>query len=98
MKKVNVIEKVEDIKEKLLRIKNEICIIHNRRTKDNFIVTFEKNLEFIRDHLSVISEEDFTNLKKIEFIVSDDSYLVGKNGQNDHLRPEQIDHPFAGAK
>ncbi len=23
--------------------------------------------------------------------------LDGKNGQNDHLRPEQIDHPFAGA-
>jgi hypothetical protein len=23
--------------------------------------------------------------------------FIGKNGQNDHLRPEQIDHPFAGA-
>jgi len=23
--------------------------------------------------------------------------LNGKNGQNDHLRPEQKDHPLAGA-
>jgi hypothetical protein len=23
---------------------------------------------------------------------------AGKNGQNDHLRPEQRDHPLAGAK
>ena len=22
--------------------------------------------------------------------------LIGKNGQNDHLRPEQKDHPLAG--
>jgi hypothetical protein len=23
--------------------------------------------------------------------------IIGKNGQNDHLRPEQRDHPLAGA-
>jgi hypothetical protein len=25
------------------------------------------------------------------------TYLAGKNGQNDHLKPEQKDHPLAGA-
>ena len=25
------------------------------------------------------------------------SGIIGKNGQNDHLRPEQKDHPLAGA-
>ena len=25
------------------------------------------------------------------------STIIGKNGQNDHLRPEQKDHPLAGA-
>ena len=76
MIKVRVDNEVDDIKIKLLPIKNEICIVHNRRVKDDCIVTFNQNLEFISNCLSVISLEDFNDEKRSEFIGSDDDIVM----------------------
>jgi len=40
-----------------------------------------------QEHFYTILEKQVTEVEAI----------AGKNGQNDHLRPEQKDHPFAGA-
>lgn len=76
MIKVRVDNDVDYIKIKLLPIKNEICIVHNRRVKDDYIVTFDKNLEFISNCLFVISLEDFNDEKRSEFNDSDDDIVM----------------------
>lgn len=84
MLKITVNEDIENIKFKLLPIKNEICIVHNRRIKNDFIVTFGSNLEFIKNQLSVMSVEDYTEEKRIEFIMSDNDIVIV--GREDFLK------------
>lgn len=76
MIKIRVDNEIDDIKIQLLPIKNEICIVHNRKVKDDYIITFDNNLEFISNHLSVTRSEDFNDEKRLEFIVSDDDVVI----------------------
>jgi hypothetical protein len=84
MLKISVNEDIDDIKIKLMPINSEICIVHNRRKKDDFVVTFDSNLEFIKNQLSIISFEDFTEEKRIEFIMSDNDIVIA--GRGDFLK------------
>ena len=84
MLKIKVNEEIDDIKTILSSIKNEICILHNRRKKDDFIVTANANLKFIQTHLSVLGFEDFTEKDKIEFVLSNEDILIA--GRSDFLR------------
>lgn len=78
MIKIRVDNEVDDIKIKLLPIKDEICIVHNRKVKDDYIITFHQNFEFINNRLSVILSEDFDDENRLEFMVSDDVVIVGR--------------------
>jgi hypothetical protein len=79
MLKIRVTEGLDDIKSILSPIKNEICIVHNRKENDDFIVTPNANLSFIQSHLSVLGFESFTEKDKSELFFSDeDILLVGR--------------------
>jgi hypothetical protein len=79
MLKIRVNEELDDIKTLLSPIKDEICIVHNRRIKDDSIVTLNANIEFVQSHLSVLAIEDFTEKDKAEFFHTDeDLLLVGR--------------------
>ena len=79
MIKIKVVEEIDDIKNKLLPLKDEVCIIKNRREGDCFIVTFDANQQYIESHLSVISVEGFNESKKVELILSDEDMQVFGN-------------------
>jgi hypothetical protein len=76
MLKIRINEEIDDIKTLLSSIKNEVCIVHNRRKKDDFIVTSNANLKFIQTHLSVLEFEDFTEKDKVEFYLTDEDILI----------------------
>jgi hypothetical protein len=76
MLKIRVNEELDDIKTSLSSIQNEVCIVHNRRIKDDFIVTLNANLEFIQSRLSVLAIEDFTEKDKAEFFFTDEDLLI----------------------
>lgn len=78
MIKISVNDSFEDIKIKLLPIKDEICIVHNRKVKDDYIVTFDENIEFIKARLSIISAEDFNAEKRVEYIGSENIEMAGR--------------------
>lgn len=74
MVKVKVEEEIEIIKNKLLPIIEEVCLIYNFKKKNAFVVTYPQNLSFVKEQLSVDSgsEEDFTEEKKAEFMNSEE--------------------------
>lgn len=76
MLKIKVNEGLEDIKLKLSSIKSQVCIVHNRREKNEFIVTSNSNLAFIQTQLSVLETEDFTEKDKADFFFSDEDLLL----------------------
>ena len=79
MLKIRVSEPIDDIKRILSPIKNEICIVHNRREDDYFIVTPNSNLRFIQTNLSVLGFEDFAEKDRTNFFFSnDDILLIGR--------------------
>lgn len=84
MLKINVSGDIDNIKNKLLPIKNEVCIVHNRKNNDNYVVTFESNLDFIRNELLVKSIEAFTEEKRIESLMSDNDIVIA--GRVDYIR------------
>jgi hypothetical protein len=84
MVKINVKEEIDNIKNELIPIKDEVCIVHDRIKKDNYIVTFDSNLEFIKTHLPIISVIDFTEKEKMEFFLSNEDIVIF--GREDFLK------------
>jgi hypothetical protein len=84
MVKINVKEEIDNIKNELIPIKDEVCIVHDRIKKYNYIVTFDTNLEFIKAHLSIISVMDFTEEQKMEFFLSNEDIVIF--GREDFLK------------
>ncbi|WP_020530027.1 hypothetical protein [Flexithrix dorotheae] len=72
MVKVKVEEEIEIIRNRLLPINDEVCLIYNLKKKYVYIITYPQNLSFVREQLVVFSVEDFTEEKKIEFMISEE--------------------------
>jgi len=85
MIKIKVVEDTETIKNKLFPIRDEICIVQNRKNRDDFIVTYDHHIDFIKKHLTINFVEEFSEMNKIDFIISNDNNDMSFTGRADFL-------------
>ena len=48
-------------------IKEEVCILYNKKTKQNFVITEEKNIDTLKVYFPVIGLEKFNEKKEPKF-------------------------------
>jgi hypothetical protein len=84
MKKIIVNEEIDVIKELLKPIKDQVCIVHHRQKKESYIVTYDSNIDFVKNRFSVLSLIDFTENERMDFVLSDEDILI--TGREDFLK------------
>lgn len=80
---VKIKEDNDTIRKSLRAIKDDVCILLDRSTNENYVVTYDKYSGFIYGliSLTIISINDFSHAKKTQLVNSDafNNYVIAGN-------------------
>ena len=72
MKIATVENEYKEIQNKLFPIRDEMCLIHNRNTKQNVVIFLDKHLDFVVQFLNCAEVNDFTQKMAFDLHNSDE--------------------------